>query len=513
MGKTNHVHNRRDMKQKKQSTKQGVIVDKSVDSELKREVEAFLTNGKPDALFKLATNLENLNLPRHNIKYIVKEAIKDNIKKYSPEADEYGVYVKNRLSSALASIDVGNFSNRQWQYVPFILKNEDYQKILLEKKYPIYIEKYDYDEPIYKFKNSIKFKNEMSTKFKKIKSSNDLQFFIGKDEQTLFAKVIYQRFTPISFKLISKAKKNLSSEENKADLIYRPDLYEHSLSISSYVLLDGDPKKAHMYMRYDGGEHLHKNLFLGNDKREAIFGAEAKSPHFHFQNEDDNLICIKKFRDSNRHVRFKTGRCNAIDCEHLVNYLVKLENTSNEEIEKQFYSNQHYNMPFLEAMYKHKSFAPSTIENLLDNYGKDKDVKEQEYLKYLYENFKPKQSINCHKFKKLVDSLEFLQYIHNQKASTQNLSNLKALTEIEILCADDVVNSISNSKEKFLESNYQMKYSINGSYLANDIAMNGTTEVSEDSVDINLDSTYLADLPFQEDGDEIMSDIFEQENE
>lgn len=58
-----------------------------------------------------------------------------------------------------------------------------------------------------------------------------------------------------------------------------------------------------------------------------------------------------------------------------------------------------------------------------------------------------------------------------------------------------------------------MKYSINGSYLANDIAMNGTTEVSEDSVDINLDSTYLADLPFQEDGDEIMSDIFEQENE
>ena len=117
-------------------------------------------------------------------------------------------------------------------------------------------------------------------------------------------------------------------------MVYLPTLYDRTLTISMYVLLEGSSNKSHMFLRYDSSSKTHKNIYVGSDKRQSVYGLEAENPHFHFQNEDDNLLCIKKFRDANRHIKWKTGRCNAIDCKHLIKYLLELDSLSQEKLEE-----------------------------------------------------------------------------------------------------------------------------------------------------------------------------------
>ncbi len=434
--------------------------------EIRRDVEAFLTTSGLGAVYKLTAALENLHIPPHIIKGVVKDAIKDNIKRYNDEADDSGATLKYGYSDALTGFDSDGFIDRKWQYIPFILKTRDYLDIQRKKKYPIFIEQYDYSMPLYTFKNNINFQTEEKFRKRNIHNSNDVQFFISSDEKMLFSKVTNLIFVPTSPAVLREYKKLHPSKQEQEKLIYMPSVYDRSFSISMYVMLEGDPKKTHMYMRYDSSNKSHRNVYIGPDKRERVFGYETGNPHFHFQNEDDNLLCMKKFRDEHRQIKWKTGRCNAIDVKHLVSYLTELDNISEKKVAQQFFEGAHYNMPFLEAKFNKKVFYTKSINAIVDDYKNGKD--NHEYLQGLVQKFKllnPEQTAAGKCFARLISSLKFLQFIYDERINTSDLGELEALSQLEIVCANDVMNSITNSREQAMQKNCQPKYVMKGDYL------------------------------------------------
>ena len=437
------------------------------------EVDAFLTEKGAKAVYSLTTAIDKLKMPQHIAKETIKEAIKENIKRYNRKADNSGVIIKVNHPEVLQVFDSEGFIERQWQYIPFILRNKDYLMIQNKAKYPIFIDKYDYSMPLYKFKNNIQFQTEEELRKRKIQNMNDIMFYISDDEKMLFSKVINLSFNPISYSLIKQYKKSLVSDHDKERVLFLPSLYDRSFSISMYVMLDGDPKKTHMYLRYDSSSGIHKNVYIGNDNRQSVFGYEATNPHFHFQNEDDNLLCMKKFRDGQRHIKWKTGRCNAIDLKHLINYLIELDSFSNDKVEKLYHEHLHYNMPFLEAKHNHKQYTITNIRSLMKQYKEKCDEENKEHIDVLVSKFElinPKAKTNGENkvFNKLLQSLKFLQFLNDERINTSNLRQLETLSQLEIMCANDVMNSISNCKEKIIEKDYQPKYKLNGDYLNKD---------------------------------------------
>lgn len=441
-------------------------------SPLQSEIEAFLTTDNPPlSLYGLTMAIDKLKLPPQQVKPMVKEAIKENIKRYNLSADESGVYVKTVLADVFADFSTSDFIERKWQYIPFILHDSDYQELQRQEKTPIYIDHYDYSAPIYSFKNNFQFTNE-DLKKKKKENSNDAKFYMSKDEKILFSKVTTLTFTPVNFKLVREYKRNATPEE-KERMVYLPTLYDRTLTISMYVLLEGSSNKSHMFLRYDSSSKTHKNIYVGSDKRQSVYGLEAENPHFHFQNEDDNLLCIKKFRDANRHIKWKTGRCNAIDCKHLIKYLLELDSLSQEKLEELSRKNLHYNMPFLHAKLNKKTYSMTSVDKLLDNYTNDGDQFAIDYSSELKRKFKlyyPQKTVGVgeQSFKKLITSLQFLQFLYEERIDTTDLRKLEMLSQIEVITATEVVNKISNNKDKAIEKEYKPKYVIEGDYLQNE---------------------------------------------
>ncbi len=481
--KKNSLHNKNAISNKK---KKHYYIKKDENAFLRKEVDAFLMTSGVSAIYKLTSAISKLKIPLHNAKEVIKYAICEEIKRYNNEASESGVTIKNRHSTMLMNLDTTNFIAREWQYVPFILKNRDYLELQTTPKFPIFIENYDYSLPLYEFKNNIKFNNEINFQRKNVITSNDVQFYISNDEKVLFSKVTNLLFSPISYKLIKEFKKTLSPNDNVEQIKYMPSLYERSFSISMYVILEGDTKKTHMYMRYDSSSKTHKNIYIGNDKRENIFGYEAENPHFHFQNEDDNLLCIKKFRDGYRQIKWKTGRCNAIDLKHLINYLTELDSFTREKVEKLYFDDMHYNMPFLKAKFNNQPFCTKSINTMLLNYKNEKGSIDEEYIKKIKDKFEilNQRIYNNSKnkvFKNLITSLKFLQFICDERVNTKNLNELENLSKLEIIVASDIMNAINCSQEKVIEKDYQPKYIINGDYLLSKQKKNQPKEHNEDN--------------------------------
>ena len=433
-------------------------------SQLDREVEAYImSNDEEYSLLKLASTLKSLSLPPQKAKQAVKEAIKENIKQYDDLADQYDLYTTNGLEEELQSFDVSDFMERSWQHRPIILSNNDYMLLQECEKYPIYIDRYDYSLPLHKFGNNINFHNESDFKRRKIINSNDVQFYTTKDENMLFAKVTNLKFEPINYHHIKEAGSGLEGEE-KEKLRFNPRLYNRTFSISLYSLLEGDPKKSHPFVRYDSASMTHTNTFLEGDKRIEVFGIESDNPHFHFQNEDDLLLCIRKYRDGDRRIRWKTDKCNSIDCKHLVRYLLSLDNKSQEELEKLDRQNLNYGMPFLNIKVKGKKINTISVDKILENYPCQNE-NERQYLEELKCSFKMLYSVKSvgggeKSFKKLISSLQFLQFVSDERSNTQDNGKLELLSNLEVECATGVVNSITNCSEKIIEKDYKPKYVI-----------------------------------------------------
>lgn len=429
--------------------------------------EEFLTKHGPLAFYRLCKDLSKINIK--NAKFNLKMAIVDNVQGEYPLADSQSIYMPtSEKSTQIKNLSVEDFLAREWQYRPFILCELDYLLLQSAEKFPIHIEAYDYTQPIYKFKNNINFQKEIQNRRNSVINSNDIQFFISRGEKILFSRVTHLAFSPVNYKLIEEFKNSLPENSDDIDKIaFHPALYDRALSISSYVLLEGNPKKAHLYLRYDSSEYPHHNIFVHPDKREEVFGYDVGSPHFHFQNADDNLICLKKNLGNGRKSSWSTGRCNAIDCKRLIAYLAALDNMTKEELDEQNAAKLHYNMPFLQAKLSRKEYLLPSAQKIFGSYVQQ-SPEDADRIAALVEEFESQDFQNPSKgqFRNLISNLQLLQFFHDKRVQTTDLSMLEVLNNIEIHTAEGVFSAIDNCRE--LQVCKQKCYAMPGDYLCQD---------------------------------------------
>ena len=284
---------------------------------------------------------------------------------------------------------------------------------------------------------------------------NDIKFYISKEEDIIFSKIIRLKYKPSELSLNQKERK---AREEKEYALYDNFLYNRSMSISMYVLLNGDPNKAMPFLRYDNDKLPHGNVYVGKDKRRKVFGDVALNPHFHFQNEEDSLCCLLK-----KEGRMKTGRCNAIDCAHLKRYLLQLDRLTQKEVEEQEEKNLSYNMPFLKYKLENKKIIVNA-DKLFKNFIKDKTEEEIELLKDLClwlsvsKNNKNYNTGLC--FDKLIRGIDFLNRIAMLMDCSLNLQQRKLYSQLEIVVADSVMNAICNNNSNYILKDYKPKYTI-----------------------------------------------------
>lgn len=444
-----------------------------VDEDVRKEVEIFLKTSGKEATLQLVNNLKNKGINDGYVKNIIKKAIYFDILKHHKNADKSKIYFSQMPEEFLESFSSDQFFSKYWKFVPYILKSYEYNKLITSFKNPIFIQGYNYDVPLYAFKNSYDFNgNSSSHKRKDGKVSlNDLRFYMNENDKIMFAKEVKTKYEPISLKIVKEKRRMLGEQADK--VIYDSNAYERTLSISMYVLLDGNPNKAYTYFRYDSSNHSHNNLYIGNDKRKEVFGQIAESPHFHFQNVDDNLLCLKKFVGNDRYIKYKTGRCNAIDIPHLKKYLQELDKKDIEELNDELHKGLTYEMPFLEYKVKNKRIHLN-YNKIIEKFTSELTEEQLEIFNDILNvfNLRSDASQNNRKnnfFDPLIKALDLLQYLHNYILISENdvnsLERKEILSNIEILFASNIVDGICRNSSKFLEKRYRPLYSIKSDYL------------------------------------------------
>lgn len=363
---------------KKKSSVQARVGERSAISrllgeEIREATEEYLTGKREAAVskFGLVLNQSNLN----KIRPMLKKSIFSYVRHFRKDF-EGSVEIQNCIYDMFKNFNMSDFVERQWQYRPYYISGSKYSLLQTSIKNPIHISNYDYSQPLYKLANNIEY-NPKDLKLHKCPLEtvkNDLKFYLSQDENILFAKLINLRYKPSNLKMAKKHNHGLSEEE-KLFSVYDNYLYNRSLSISMYVLLDGDPNKAMPFVRYDNDPTPHTNVYIGNDKRREVYGDIALNPHFHFQNEDDSLLCLRKYQAEDGKTKYKTGRCNAIDCKHLKKYLLDLDSLDQKDLERQAKNKMDYNMPFLQYKLTGKKVGVN-VDNLFYKFIQDKTDEE-----------------------------------------------------------------------------------------------------------------------------------------
>ena len=464
------------------------IVNSSAKSLIDHDlILSYLQGEREPALENIAYSLKNFNY--NEIKPILKKSLREFIQRDNPDFNG-NIYFKNCVCHLLKNFKTADFVKRTWQYVPYYLRKQDYIKLHTCQKYPIHISNYNYDTPLYTLNNNFFFQNrkkKKENKYSEEKIKNDVHFYLSKEQDVICAKLITLKYKPKDIKLIKRFMRSelQDNDENKDagwQFVENNALYSRSLSISMYVLLEGDPNKALPFLRYDSEEGEHTNVFIGDDKRKAIFGEKAKSPHFHFQNETDNLLCMAKFT-GDESKKYKTGRCNAIDCPHLKKYLQFLDGLSQKELLAQSDKNLTYGMPFLDIKMRSKAIkmncAGAIYQFFIDH--TEEDVKKISYVKEWMEEAKDKicyKNGDGKKFGKFIFALDLIELINEKRMSSFDIEEKNLLTQLEIICADSLINAISSCQ-------------------TNEVAKNNTRNET-----LEIDGTYLNGILQEGKGDE-----------
>ena len=393
----------------------------------------------------------------------IQEALRQELKKSYSDATTSKISYYD-LREILKVDFPKSFLAWSWKRRPFALSEKDYNTMLESVKGSLYERGEIESQPLYQFKKV--YQQKLSKKHEGEIHSNDLAFFADEKNKVAYAKTVNMNYKPVSEQLIEEEQKGKSEEEKKKD-VYRPELYSRNYSITLYVLLDGTEKKAHPILRYDSTPYEHRNTFLQNDKRKEVFGQTAQNPHFHFQNADDDLLCLKRNSHKDGQERWSTGRCNAIDCPHLIKYLYELDEKKPEEIQKLVEQNMDYGMPFL--YYKNnnkylsvniKRSVSSFVKGEIDS-GKlnNRDV---DFIKKIASDFKQSFSAteyatepkNDRVFPKLIRALAFLDYINKVREKTTNIREIEILSNLEIEISNATFEKVANLEYNRNKQNY-----------------------------------------------------------
>lgn len=187
-----------------------------------------------------------------------------------------------------------------------------------------------------------------------------------------------------------------------------------------------------------------------SEKHKQIIGEVAQVPHFHFQNNVENLLYLKKSNKDDSDLNYSAPGCNAIDCEHLIKYLQQLDATPINMLKTE---TQSYGMPFLDAKIKNLPLninIQATLLNVLSS-PNSLSVENINYLTTLYNQINKityDDNTENNYFSKLIESLDVLEKMHKKIDSTQDPKQVAELTLIETECANQIVSAMSNYSQK-----------------------------------------------------------------
>lgn len=359
-------------------------------------------------------------------------------------------------------------STKKWQSAPTLFQNNVYPFLNLVSKRPIrFAETY---QPItLEDKADITVAGLGSDQL----ISNSTQFYYNLEHEFLFSTV-----TSLSFDSIDKSV-FYGTDLNKVPLevLFDESKFQRQLDICTYIIPRGDADQAINILRYDGSGFDHFNQVFYSEKHKEIFGEVATVPHFHFQNNVENLIYLKKEKNDEHDTSFSNAGCNAIDCAHLREYLRGLDALSDSELKETTIS---YGMPFLEAKKEGIKFDINVVQ-MLDKLieaaqtqhlssqtvfflGKlyreinsiiDYNTDDAKVLKLETNNESavppdkaPGEAVDTPEtFTGLILALDILEKVHKQQDMTSDVKFKRDLMAIETICAKEVVDTISQTKQ------------------------------------------------------------------
>lgn len=406
-----------------------------------------------------------------------------------PEIDSTNFQVHRDDLDALArSFDRKYLSTKKWQSRPTLFSRNIFPGLNLLKKYPI------------RFANELgsigDVPNDSKIQISEINNntiiSNSTSFYYNPEEQLLFSTV-----TSISFDRVDGST-YFGTDLSKiptADLLNEEN-FTRQLDICTYLIPKGNPDRSINILRYDGSGFDHYNQVFRSEKHKEVIGEIAKVPHFHFQNPVENLIYLKKEKNDATDKEYSNAGCNAIDCEHLCNYLTYLDGLSEEDLMQE----STYGMPFLEAkrnglvlnidasqilnnyvlsmdpkkltsqtmlfvsrLYKELSNvtgeAPSSVENTPPNVNDPNSRPTGGNLrsrgKFRLSDYKSFRDLTQKtgeiaqkSFDSLVVAIDMLDKIHAQQEVAKNPDFKMQLMALEAVCANAVVGAISCAEPK-----------------------------------------------------------------
>ena len=461
----------KDMKRKKNS--KGIFVEKRKQESPEDVLSLLLKREGHGAGLNLTKEINKLIEQGVVTPSYVIKCLKKNIIKSNPSAEKKDISFSHAPDRVLKSIKLNDFVSKRYMSTPYILKDREFSRLMAVKKIRIFLENYNYRASLCQFQNNYRFVFQ-EEKSRHKNSFNDTQFYLSESSNMLFAKTTY-----MNFDLINSASRRIAEQDScGSEVLFNSEAYKRNMSVSMYVLLEGDPQTAVHFMRYDSSNFSHNNLFLAGDDRLEVYGEIANGAHFHFQNETDGIYCLKVLpgRDSAQKKKYKTGRCNAIDIEHLKKYLISLESKSDQEIDKLFAMNKNYSMPFLEMMHQ-KDIPTFDIETIIENFREmhEANVEAVLLVNQIYKLIDANVYSDYDYFGEYIKTLDVLQFITDTYRMLSNSKfdlKLKAiLSKLEISIANYFVNAICRVDEETFASKNGKKFKINAPYLVSNRQM------------------------------------------
>lgn len=365
---------------------------------------------------------------------LIQEIHRYVVEKY-PNADKVMLSAKaDKLEKLVNEISIKDFIERRYEYYPFLLKNRDFRLMLGCPKFQINVEGFDRNAGTFRFVNNYIHPTIDDDEYY-TESFSDAKFYASRDSKMLFGKIVRQ-----TFKVMDKENylENFNVDGNE----YDPSLAQRGFSVGMFAFLQGKEEYPSLFARLDDDGFTHRNLFI-DDYKKRVYGEKAGYPHFHFQNQTDQYICRKEGYNG-----YETGRCNAIDIPHLIDYLLHIERLSQGKLYERYHKHEDADLPFINIMVERPKFSLKTLKvvrNFMDKLTDD----EMQLCKQCLKDFDRKYNSSdrlkgLHYYKNLGFALLLLEFVSQKYWQVSDLSYKKFLASFEIALSEGIMDSICN---------------------------------------------------------------------
>lgn len=452
------------------------------DSALGKATEKFLQSSGHEKISKYIASVSAFVKSEREIPALLKNEIRKILTFENKRFGREDIFLKGNIDRYVENLKVDKFTEKSWIWskTPYALSKEQYAVLMNEKKFPLHMNNYKYDEPLYNFSNNYRSNERSFEKMNGVDSDSkgvimytDAKYYIGA-HNIAFAKVVSTQYKPIDSAIVEKKAGSVEKYQQQ-QLVNDPALFDRTLSVVMYCFLNGSPSKAHPYFRYDSGGKPHHNLFINNTEKQKIFGDVAKVPHFHFQNSDDDLICLKKLKGDDNRFKYKTGRCNAIDIDHLIDYLSKIEKMDPKKITSFDIMNNSFDMPFLSIRQENRSMN-EYLKPIALEYAETLNDKDSRFIKNIILAFNQEVKLDKNTyFAPLKNDLRFLNFLALYKKRIakivevdylKDIHRYELISQLEVRCADKITDMFnSNAKSEYVSRATGKKLTVGAKYL------------------------------------------------